>query len=172
MEVINISEQFPTLGDYFPRFVERNISRVNGRLDVSADINENVMETLKTFLSKRGYIPKKYYVELHAQNEKNKKELFPWHVDSYGAISGTVVTFLYYHYITPQTKGGNLMIKDYTREKWCWIPYKKYTTRTIDIWKEGHQNRLVFMEEDLEHKCEDIEAPSFERQLLSIFIQI
>lgn len=133
MEFVEFSKTLNIPEDYMSSFVEKHICDASlsshGRLDVSHLIDETIIDKLRCFLSKKGYKTKNYYVELHSQNNKNTKYTFPWHVDSYGAISETVVSFLYYHYMTPNVKGGDLLIKDYTREKWWIFDYKKYNTK-------------------------------------------
>jgi hypothetical protein len=163
--------------DYLSNFVESNKNNINinknGILNITESIDNILINQLKCFLLEKGYVTKDYYSEIHYQNHKNYKNKFPWHIDSNGAIEGEVVTFIYYHHFTPNIKGGNLMIQDYKKYKWWFFEYKIYTEKTINVWSEGHKNRFVFMEENLEHKAEEIYfTENFERQFLTIFLQI
>jgi hypothetical protein len=177
MEFVNFNNFiFPS--NYLSTFVDEMILKNPDTfiINVTHLINTNVIFELKNYLTQKGYninINSKFHSEIHNQNNNNSKNNFPWHVDSNGAIEGNVVTFIYYHHITPNTKGGNLLINDYEKCKWWFFEYKKYTQKTIDIWSEEHKNRFVFMEENLEHKAEDIYSTEpFNRQFLTIFINV
>jgi hypothetical protein len=179
MEFISFNNfNFPS--NYLSTFVDDmiNINPDTFIINVTDLINSNVIYELNNYLIQKGYDINninqgKYYSEIHNQNNKNSKNKFPWHVDSNGAIEGDVVTFIYYHHFTPNTKGGNLMIKDYEKCKWWFFEYKTYTQKTIDIWSEEHKNRFVFMEENLEHKAEEVYSTEpFNRQFLTIFINV
>jgi len=174
MEFVNF-DKLGIFDDYMSTFIENNITNSNKEniINVTNIISNILINQLRCFLIEKGYITKEFYAEIHNQNNKNYKNKFPWHVDSYGAITGEVVTFLYYYYITPNTKGGNLMIQEYQKYKWWFFEYKSYTEKTIDVWSEGHKDRFVFMEENLYHKAEEISSTEpFERIILTIFFQI
>ncbi len=162
--------------DYLSAFIINNNNNKN-IINITDIINndnfKHIINQLRGYLFEKGYTTKEFYAEIHNQNNQNYKNKFPWHIDSDGAIPGEVVTFIYYYYITPNTKGGNLMIQEYQKYKWWFFEYKSYTEKTINVWSEGHRNRFVFMEENLYHKAEEISSTEpFERKLLTIFFQI
>lgn len=171
MEFVNF-DKLSIPKNYLSNLVESNNNK-NGILNVTNSIDKILINQLRCFLLEKDYVVKDYYSEIHYQNHKNYKNKFPWHIDSNGAIDGDVVTFIYYHHFTNNIKGGNLMIKDYKKNKLWFFEYKTYTEKTINVWSEGHKNRFVFMEENLQHKAEEIYSTEpFERQFLTIFLQI
>lgn len=173
-------EKLSISADYLSNFIDSNIDNINinkrGILDVTKSIDNILINQLRCYLSEKGYTTKNYYSEIHYQSNKNYRNKFPWHIDSNGAIKGDVVTFIYYYHFTPNINGGNLMIQEYQeckKNKWWFFEYKTYSEKTINVWTDGHKNRFVFMEENLEHKAEEIYSTvPFTRQFLTIFLQI
>ena len=135
-------------------------------------ISEFIVQRLREFLSRHGYVTKKYHAEIHHQTERNVRRKFPWHVDSDGAIPGQVVTFLYYHHQTGAASGGRLLIRERKERRKWWALFDRYTEKAVDVWSSGHRERFVFMRENVYHKAEDIASASFERKLMAIFFQV
>lgn len=124
-------------------------------------LREDILLKIYEYCKKIGLNYKEEYIaEKHYYNNNYNKRKFDFHTDD--DEYGKVCTFIFYNLQTSD-KGGNLIIR--RKKGFC-----KYDIEKIDVWKE--RDKLLYIENKLEHQGEKVDDNNFIREFLVIFIKL